>query len=78
MLTYVHPDETIALGGEALILPHPGLHLDLFVYKRSSSFMNYNRKKQSLQRDLEAAHLLPFRRNLDWFWVQSLTFSRSG
>lgn len=60
MLTYARPDRTIAWGGEAPILPHPGLRLDLFVYKRSSSFMNYNREEQSLQRDLDAARFAAF------------------
>lgn len=48
MLPYAHPDGTIALGGEVLILPHPGRHLGWFVYKRTSSFMNDNREKLSL------------------------------
>jgi len=78
MLPYARPGHTVALGGEAPVLPHLGLPLDLFVYKRSSRLMNYDREKQSLRRDLDAARLLPFRINLDRFWVQSLTSSRSG
>lgn len=49
-LTCARPGETIALGGEALPLPRPGLRLELFVYKRSSSFMSYNREKQRSRR----------------------------
>lgn len=68
-LTCARPGETIALGGEALPLPCPGLRLELFVYKRSSSFMSYNREKQRSRRGLDAARLLLFRMDLGWFGV---------
>lgn len=35
------------LGRRGPALPCPGLGLDLFVYKRSSSFMNYNRESSA-------------------------------
>lgn len=48
VLLDAHPEQTIALGGAALVLPRPWVYLDLFVYNRSSRFMNYQRQKQEL------------------------------
>lgn len=78
MLTCAGPGESITVGGEALLLPHPGLGLDLFVYKRGSTFMNDNREKQRLWQGLDAARLMLFGINLGGFGVQAVTSGWSG